>query len=358
MALHLSISSSDHDGGRTVWRFLLRAGVMAVVPLLIAVGVYVWYDPFKVLRWTDAPFADGLIVNKGVISVNAYRQYMDVKEYDSFILGSSVSINYPVREWSRYLPAGARPLHIDSSAQTVNSLRKFVEYLDRNAARMDNALVVFAPEVFDMEYDSDNLALLLPPDVESGEFMYGVRFHYRFFKGFARFRYMWPYMKYRYTGVRSEPYDGVRLFDPEPMEYESDINEESCPVWDEWVERDPSDFFKGRYNAYIPSADAPYALLQHRLTDEQKVDLEAIASVFRRRGTDYRVIVAPTPPLYCLYADDDEFLRGTFGSNYVNLTREFREEQSDSTNFYDRIHYRVPLALKYMDRAYGGRKLR
>ena len=76
----------------------MYAGAMAAVPLLVMACVYLALDPFKVLRWHDNPFDDLLGLNKGMLSVQAYARDVAGQKYDSFIMGSSVSCAYPVRE--------------------------------------------------------------------------------------------------------------------------------------------------------------------------------------------------------------------------------------------------------------------
>ena len=134
------ISSSEHRK-RSLCRFLLYAGVMATVPLLLLLCAYVAIDPFKVLRWHDDPFADRLGLNKGMLSVQAYEKGLSSgRKYDSFIMGSSVSCAYLSEEWVRYLPYGSSPLHMDSSGQTVSTLRKYLEYLESSGVKICRCL--------------------------------------------------------------------------------------------------------------------------------------------------------------------------------------------------------------------------
>ncbi len=329
----------------------MYAGAMAAVPLLLMVCVYLALDPFKVLRWHDNPFDDRLGLNKGMLSVQAYARGVTDLKYDSFIMGSSVSCAYPVGEWMRYLPEGSRPTHIDSSGQTVGTLRKFMEYLEREGAPLRNVLIVFAPEVFGMDYDSENLSMLVPPVVERGGAPYFLSFHYRYFSGFANFRYLSPLLVYEFTGRREERTD-VPVFSTQPIVYDAGVNEERMPEWDRRLD-DGAALFHGDniQHRFLPP-DAPYTMLPPQICAEEKRDLETIAAILARGGADYRVILAPTPKLYLLTDVDERVLGNVFGERFVNLSRDFRAEQSDASNFYDTIHYRPRLACRYMEKAY------
>ena len=329
----------------------MYAGAMAAVPLLVMACVYLALDPFKVLRWHDNPFDDRLGLNKGMLSVQAYARDVAGQKYDSFIMGSSVSCAYPVREWMRYLPEGSRPIHIDSSGQTVGTLRKFLEYLEAERAELRNVLIVFAPEVFGMEYDPENLSTLVPPAVEMGGVPYFLSFHYRYFSGFANFRYLSPLLVYEFTGRREERTD-VPVFSPQPIVYDARVNEELMPEWDRRLDDGAASFHGDNIQHRFLPPDAPYKMLPPQIGTGEKRDLETIAAILARNGADYRVILAPTPKLYLLPDLDERVLGYVFGERFVNLSRDFRAEQSDLSNFYDTIHYRPRLACRYMEQAY------
>ncbi len=330
----------------------MYAGAMAAVPLLVMACVYLALDPFKVLRWHDNPFDDRLGLNKGMLSVQAYARDVAGQKYDSFIMGSSVSCAYPVREWMRYLPEGSRPIHIDSSGQTVGTLRKFLEYLEAERAELRNVLIVFAPEVFGMEYDPENLSTLVPPAVERGGVPYFLSFHYRYFSGFANFRYLSPLLVYEFTGRREEHTD-VPVFSPQPIVYDASVNEELMPEWDRRLDDGAASFHGDNIQHRFLPPDAPYTILPPQIGAEEKRDLETIAAILARNGADYRVILAPTPKLYLLPDKDERVLGYVFGERFVNLSHDFRAEQSDMSNFYDTIHYRPRLACRYMEKAYS-----
>ena len=314
---------------------------MATVPLLLLLCAYVAIDPFKVLRWHDDPFADRLGLNKGMLSVQAYEKGLSSgRKYDSFIMGSSVSCTY-----------GSYTLHIVSSGQTVSTLRKYLEYLESSGAPLRNVLIVFAPEIFGIEYDCENLSVLVPPAVERGGVRYMLSFHYKYFMGFANYRYISPLLVYEFTGRREKVTD-VPVFSMQPICYDWEINEESVPEWDMILDKDPALLHEKSSYDFSFTHDTPYTRLATLIDNDEKSDLEAIAALLARNRSDYRVLLAPTPKLYLLSYEDESVLSGIFGDRFVNVSGKFRAEQSDSSNFYDTIHYRSRLASKYMQAAY------
>lgn len=345
---------------------MLRAVMFAGLPVAVLVFIYVLHDPFKVLRWHDEPFADHLGLNKGTLSVSSFERFNPEHHFDSFIIGASVSCYYRVDEWRQYLPDSACVTHFDSSWQPPTHLARFVEFLDRKDVPMHHVLLVLAPEVFTFVDDADNISTLLPPAVvpctlwpEIPSPLHALRFHYKFFTSFCSYRYLRPYGHWKRTGERDES-DGTYIFDPQPVVYRHVVNEESIPEWDYMLDTDAAAFHtpKGLKKFHAPGD--VYTPLPGGIKPEYRDALRRVADVLRKRHADVKIILAPSPALYVLTPDDEAFMQQTFGTlhcsagrPYVNLTREFRPEQSDPSNFYDGIHYRPSLASKYLRRAYS-----
>jgi len=345
-----SVSGKDKDRKPSAYAFIARVGGLAVIPLLPFIVLYFSLDPFKVLYHHDDYFSDGLGVNKGVVSVNAFESQNDARNYDSFIVGASISCYYPVEEWKKYLPADARPIHIDSSGQPVSVMRLFMEYLDREATDMRNVLIVLNTRVLKEKYRPDLLPGKFPVALNPTP-AYWWDFNYKYFRSFASYAYFASYIPWRLTGVKHD-YTDAHLFEPQPIKYDRTINEETIPEWDYMIENDSASFYSV-YNVVTPEPGKPFHRLDNILSDQVKEDLAAIAGILKRRGSHAKVIVAPALDLGMLSEEDDLFMRQTFGDAYHNLTGEFREELSDAGNFYDNTHYRPVLAVKHLRMVYG-----
>lgn len=330
--------------------FVCRVALMAILPLVPFILLYVALDPYKVLRSHDDYFSEGLGVNKGVVSYNLFNRQNPAANYDSFIIGASISCYYPVEHWRRHLPPRAVPFHFDSSGQTVHSTRLFLEYLDSHADSINNLLIVLSPHVLGLEYNHNALPSLLPPGIDESGWLYPVSFHYKYFRRLSTYGYYGSLLPWLVRGVKEDLLH-QNIFEQQPIRHDRAINEESIPSWDEWIMTDSAAFY-ARYQFDIPADTATYKVLESRITPAMKADFKAMASIIHRRGTGACVLFSPTLSLELLSADDDAFLRDTFGDSYVNLCGEFRQELGDRKNFYDGIHYRPPLAVKFMDRAY------
>ena len=76
-------------------KFIMRT-LVAALPLLLLVGIYVVRDPFHVVHpVASTEHGDSVVAgnNAGVIAVQTYLAHNCERRYDSFIFGSSMSQN-------------------------------------------------------------------------------------------------------------------------------------------------------------------------------------------------------------------------------------------------------------------------
>lgn len=322
---------------------------MALLPLIPFIAAYVILDPYKVLREYDDYFSDGLGVNKGVVTLHSFNAYNDSLQYNSFIIGSSLTCYFEISEWKKYLPEGAVPFHFDSSGQIVPVTRMFLEYLDASCDSISNVLIVLNSYILKSKYNYDYLPCLIPPRIKPG-LKYLLSFHYKYFRKISTYNYYSAYVPWYLSG-KKEDLTNQHIFEPQPIVYNPIINEESIPEWNRMIETDSAAFYAG-HPAKIQADTCSYKILDNIITPALKKEFRMISDIIKKRSVNACIIITPNPALEVLSDEDNRFMSETFGDSYVNLDREFRAEMSDRKNFYDNIHFRPPLSAKYLKRSY------
>lgn len=336
----------------SVYGFLVRVGLLCLVPLLPVIVAYLVLDPFKVLRAHSDYYSDGIGKNKGVVTLRTFDEGNPVWHYDSFIIGSSVSCHYPVEEWKKYLPEGAVPFHLDSSNQTIHCTRLYVEYLDTHAYAIRDVLWVLSPFILELRQEEQPQGCAIPPALLPSDVDKAL-FQYDYFRIFATEGFLKAYLPWLLTGRKTDDVSGrMRVFELQPVVYDPQTNEERLPEWDAAIASDREAFY-AEHTILTPPSDAPYRMAPESLSDADKEDLRAIASILKRHNARLKIIMAPELSLTVPNRADTEFFSALFGDNYVDLTREFRSELQEPANFYDNTHYRPVLAAKFMRRAYN-----
>lgn len=340
---------------RSVVHFIIRTVLVALPPLLLLGAAYVAADPFKLVWHYDRyfpalPSEPALHVHKGMVSVNNLEAYDSAAHFDSFIFGSSISCYYRTADWLRHLPAGASPTHMDSSSEGTLSMRRKVEWLDRNGVPMRNALIVLDPLVMESPRSGSDFLSMDPPAIAGVHTL--PLWHATFFHTFTNGSFLWPYLIWKWTGRRIA-LDGNTIFERQPIAYVPGINEESIPAWDDSIARFPEEFYS-LHRLIPPDERTPRCSRGRRIDAAREADLREIASVLRRRGCSTMVVVSPNIHRDSLSAADDALLRDIFGPDRVkNFSGSLSAIALKDSNFYDNVHYRPAVARALMDEAYG-----
>ena len=147
-------------------RFVLRS-LVALLPVLLLVALYVIKDPFHVLRPGDGAATPGdtvaLTVNTGYQSVETFKRHNAELHYDSFIFGSSLSGYYRVGDWKKHLPEDASPIHFNASRETLQGILNKLHFLASRGVHVAHALIVLEDEMLQRKpLDSDVLYVQHP----------------------------------------------------------------------------------------------------------------------------------------------------------------------------------------------------
>ncbi len=337
------------DFKRLIIRFVLAVGI----PALLLVGIYVAVDPFKAVWDYDDYFAEDAAgnvragINKGMISFANFNKYNPSRRFDSFILGSSVSITYRADEWKKYLPEDARPFHFDSSAESIHSMLLKLRYIESCGNDIRNALIVMSVKEFEL-YDR-----LKPPYVNPWQIDPDVSFvdyHWMYITSFYNREFLRSYAAAKLFN-RETDVSYIKSIDKESIRVIPEINEEISWQYDLDIVSDPKRYASEHYadlDRHDPEENPPYA------SAEAMADLREIADILRRHATDYRVVIGPRRnKSYTNHADVDS-LRSVFGPGRVfDLSKDMAYVADNDTAYYDEIHYRQWVSADILSRLYS-----
>ena len=297
---------------KSVIRFMLRTVAVALPVVAVFVLWYVAVDPYKVVRDYDVYLPDPEAepvragINKGLVTVSNFQKRVDEgHKYNAYIFGSSISCAYDVDHWKELLDSSAtvHPYHFDSSGESLASMARKVEWLDRGGHSIDYALVVLDPIVMASDHGSGP-ASVDPPQLHDGIWE-TVRYHYLFFRAATNADFFKSWVPGK---ILNRPFrNGSNLlFEPQPIVYDPLSNQESIPQWDSIISADPDAFY--RDHALLPPADG-LTVSAPVLTPEKQKALQRIADVFESQHTDYQIIIGPNRRKVALNAVDMDTMR-------------------------------------------------
>lgn len=337
-----------------IHRFIKKLLLATLPPIMLLGGFYIWKDPFKVLREYDDYYPVGKLrpgMNKGMVVIRNFDRNFGTEHYDSFIFGSSLSKYYRIKEWTQYLPEGSKAIHLDSSLESLHSMKLKIAYVLKKGAHIKNALIVLPPDIF------SHKDIEAPPYIDYWKIdpeRTRLQYHWHFISNFFNREFLKEYIA---SSLISEPLTTTAPMPLDTATIRIDMltNEEYHPLADRHLDTDPVSYLrKKRLLAIL--GNKPEEMESHA-TATGLQDAKEIAALLDSAGTDYRVVIGPRLDNRYTNHYDLDLLRRTFGKDRVfDYSLSLAGTGDSLDKFYDTTHYRSIVASEIMRRTYRGLK--
>lgn len=332
-------------------RFVLLS-LLALLPVLLLVGVYVIKDPFGVLTPYNGKVPATvdtvqLTVNTGYLSVEAFRHFESSRHFDSFIFGSSLSGYYRIQDWATHLPNGASAFHFNASRETLHGILNKLNYLKRNGVTVKNALIVMEDEMLKrMPLDGDILYVQHPQTTPNVSWW---KFHQLYFNAFRHPELAAYTICPTDATTRLVLEKGYATTDiPDRIEA---LNESYYGRIDSIIAVNPDAFFTPEHMARYSQ---PMRLMPcpDKVTAQVEALLKDIAAALASQGTDYQIIIPPHYAWEAISSHDLFKLEQIFGMDRVHDFSHDATMGTDLHYYYDDGHLTARQCARLMDSAY------
>lgn len=215
---------------------LVRKSVLFAIPFWALIALYVYDDPFMVLRKYEIYDSD-VMLNEQQVGWQIYRNHKDSVHFNSFILGNSCAMAFRCGEWEKYLAPGDRAIRLFGNAESMKAISLKLRALDREGAEIKNVLMIL-DRISLSRFELLTGAGHILPAAVSGRNPFTVQLE--FLQAFATPDFLFPYLKYRITGnvepdmKRMNPHGRIRdsknndAFNPR----EKQIEQEGEAYWE------------------------------------------------------------------------------------------------------------------------------
>ena len=317
-------------------RFVLLT-LLALLPVLLLVAFYIVKDPFHVVKPYKGQVYNpddtiSLSINWGYITVESYK-YFDPKEhFDSFIFGSSLSWYYLIKDWQRHLPKGARPTHFNALRETLYGIDNKLRYLEQRDVKIKHALLIMEDEML-MRRTLDNDVLFVQHPETTREVSWW-RFHQLYFNAY-RHPEVVAYLLC--PGPMTQCVLDKGFATTDVSDRDERINESYYHWADSVIDANPSEFFTPEHVARytLPLKELP---CRPKINDQVLSLLQDIASILKRQGTDYQIIIPPHYGYEAINSEDLYLMELVFGAERVHDYSHDPELGSDVHYYYDDGH--------------------
>lgn len=310
-------------------------------PFAMLVVLYLCLDPFKVV-WNYEVFypehvAGGISLNPGYVGTQNYICRQPRQQYDSFILGNSRSIYYPISVWQRILPNGCRCYHYDAASESLMGIWQKLRLIERSNGRIDNVLMVVDADLL-QKTDCNHWHLCETAPALAG-YTNLVNFHWYNFKTFINPKFFMAYMDYRLFH-KLRPYmldehmltEDMFVYDPETNECDFLPMERKIESGTYYTEERVKVF----ENKQFPDSISPVVI-----KESQGEILDSICSVLKRKHTNVHVVISPLYNQIKLNPADKAELCRRFGEGHVHDHSGPNKWNADYHNYFEASHYRT-----------------
>lgn len=324
--------------------FLQQLAIFAS-PFVVLLVLYLLLDPFKVV-WSYESYyptnvAGGVSLNPGYVATQNFRQRVAKEHYDSFILGNSRSIYYPISAWQEMIGSGSHCYHFDAASESLLGIWQKLRFIEQSGCEIRHILwVADADLLAKTDCDHWHLCEAAPALTNYRNTLY---FNWYNLKAFINPKFLTAYIDYQCCHQLRPYMLSENLLTEDMFCYDAVGNEcdfqplEQMIAEGRYYTPERMKVFEGRQ---FPDSVSPCVI-----GSDQQVLLDSIASLLLRRNTNVQIVISPLFDQIRLNPQDVNALTERFGEERVHDFSGPNEWNSDYKNYYEASHYRRPVAI-------------
>jgi hypothetical protein len=296
-----------------VRQFFLKL-LLFSTPFLFFVGLYIYWDPFKVIWHYPHYYESGkpsyISLNREFVTTQTWVGQYPRYHYDSYIFGNSRSKFYQVHTWSQLIGAdSSHCYHFDASAESIFGIDGKLKFLAANHATIKNALFVIDAGALNKADNSGGHIFVKDPRI-SGESE--IAFQMDFLKDFFDFDFLRALIDFKITGHIKEYMTKDFLLDDRPFFYDTVTNELSLNSIEALIHKDTAAYYGPRRKFFF-ARDTTQQIYPAVIKAPQLKLLTDIRDRLLANNTSYRIIISPLYDQKRLNPDDLQILQDLFG---------------------------------------------
>ncbi len=325
---------------------LFYFSLIGIIPLIILIAAYFYFDPFKVLyKYND--YSNSIVeIDRDYVSTEMLKKNEAKYHYNSFIFGSSRTGAFRPMEWKKHLLPTDQPFSFDASFETIYGIFIKVKYLDENNYKIDNALIILCRDhACDSEGNNDEPNSIKDPTTSHES---ELKFQFTFLKAYLHPFFMLSYYYYKCT----------HQFKGFMADYINNKTISYDPVTNALIKKDRErEITYNTYNYYLARKDMFYTRLKERTDSVQEITpkiaemLKEIARIFKKHNTSYKVVLSPLYEQMKFSKNDMVILKSVFGNKLYDFTGK-NSYTENKYNYYEIMHFRPNVGASIMNTIY------
>ena len=321
-------------------RFSIKL-IIATIPFVLLMIVYAICDPFKMIH-PQVPFYPeegyrGVELNSQYVTLKTYEKLYPTEIYDSYIFGNSRSEHFRIKDWQKYIGEDTHCYHFNSSAESLYTMMRKMQYIDEKGQRIQNALISFDTDMFIQKESMQ----MLPPELSDNNYF---RLQMDCFIKFLNAKFVYAYFYHQITGNICDATWEVMKDDY--IYYDYRTNEISYRVNEQELQNDTVRLRRFR------EAERPDSVSFQELNETQKQRLITMRDILKKHNSNYKIVINPLWNKIKINPEDLSFLKETFGADKIYDFSGVNEITTDIDNYFEWSHFRPEVAQKIMQTIY------
>jgi len=331
-------------------KFLLNTSIVLFVFFGLLISIYIYLDPFKVVKEYDN-YSDSLfIVNKDYVCTETFLKNYNRYHYNSFIFGSSRTMGFNPEVWAVALrkqgQKDVNPLTFDAFEENIVGIYNKL-LLVKERVKIKNVLIILCRDKsFDSRKPDQGLIIFKHPQTSTNTYL---DMHLFYFRNFINPDFFRRYMEYKLFGLYKPYMRG--FFSEKKININPQTNFLEFETNENWYGKDSLEFlaimkaeFEKRSKVKIDSIS--------RIKAEHKIILNNIARLLKSDNIQYKIVLSPLFEQQNWNLNDLKFLKNTFGSNLYDYSG-INEFTNNKLNYYESSHFRPVVGDKILKQIYA-----
>lgn len=308
--------------------------LLGIIPLLTLFTLYIYFDPFKVLRHYNDYSYPYVIPNRDYISTRIFVDNYKKNNYNSFILGSSRTLAFKANSWRKYLSDKDAPFMFDASGESIYGIYTKLKYLDRNNIEIKNALIILCRDVSFSNSENHKGHLFIKDPATSGESC--LTFQLTFLKAYFSPKFLINFYSYKFLGSYKSFMSGY--IENRKITFDTLTNEINIIDQEAEIIHQPTEYYAKRKELFYERIGEKTDSIQ-RINKKQIFMLKEVRRILDKNNTNYKIILSPLYEQIKFNPDDLSLLRDEFGNNLFDFSGK-NYFTDNKINFYETNHFR------------------
>lgn len=334
-------------------QFIVKLIRVLIIPMLLLVGVLIFWDPFKVFITYDDYYTNNAITgNREDVCLKLFEKNENKTQIRNFIIGSSRSQAFKTSNWSTYLNnANAKIFHYDGSGMGLYRAANAIQYLSLSTGKIDNLLLIVDTDFFKEIENPDGHLFAQPSKVSQKSH---IKYYSLFLKASIDIQFLFCNLFYKLSGDKYYDFMGYHISKSIHNHISDNQTGDIWYSYDHDIKNDSNAYYLNLMKHGVFYARPQMETVSIQLIHNKQLELlKQIKKSMIKNDANIKIVISPLYSQLKFNKHDLVIIESMFGKSNVYDFSGKNEITDDYRNYYENAHYKPYVANQIMDRVYS-----